>query len=269
VNDIAVGLHTVVLSGLAANCGLATGRLRGATVAGGHTADAIFTVNCYAMGPSASQSSVQVDPASITIGFPSMTHLPLSIITVTVLDAGGTPLEGIEVTLNATGSGNTISPRSIWPWTTDDRGVARFAFSSTLPEAKTITALANGVTLEDTPVITVVKSRSFVGASSAVPEPSMSGETIVVTVSVGGELGMTPTGGTVDVYSNLEPDAGCNAAPVSSEGTATCEMTLSIVSTHLLHAAYSGDSQFEPSSSTQDLEHVVIAPEGAIGRTSR
>jgi hypothetical protein len=39
-------------------------------------------------------------------------------------------------------------------------------------------------------------------------------------------------------------------------------MSLSIVSTHMLTATYSGDSQFEGSSSTE-VEHVVIAPEGA------
>jgi Bacterial Ig-like domain (group 1)/Bacterial Ig-like domain (group 3) len=261
VNDIGVGDHTVVLSGVAPNCGLASGRLRGAPVAGGYTTDAIFTVTCYALGPSPAQSTVQVDPASITIGFPGQIHLSMSIITVTVLDASGTPLQGIEVTLNATGSGNTIYP---WPafdaGTTDAKGMAKFALSSTVPEAKTITASANGVELEQTALVTVVKSRSFIGVARADPEPSVSGETVVVTVGVGGERGMWPTGGTVAVYSNLEPDAGCDAAPVNSEGVATCEMSLSIVSTHLLHATYSGDSQFEPSSSTQDLEHVVIAP---------
>jgi hypothetical protein len=118
-------------------------------------------------------------------------------------------------------------------------------------------------------VITVVKSRSFIGTTNIVPEPSTSGETFVVTVVVGGERGMRPTGGMVAVSSNLEPDAGCDAAPVSSEGVATCELSLSIVSTHLLHATYSGDSQFEGSSSTQDVEHVVIAPEGAIRRAAR
>jgi hypothetical protein len=75
------------------------------------------------------------------------------------------------------------------------------------------------------------------------------------------------------VSSTLEPDAGCDAAPISAAGesysTAICEMSLSIVSTHMLTATYSGDSQFEGSSSTGALEHVVIGPEGARRAISR
>jgi hypothetical protein len=132
-----------------------------------------------------------------------------------------------------------------------------------MPEPKTITAVANGVALDDSPVITVIKSQTFVGMRSFDPEPSTAGETVVVTVVIGGERGMRPEGGTVSVSSNLEPGAGCDAAPVSPAGEsfseATCEMTFNVVSTHMLTATYSGDSQFEGNTSTA-VEHVVIAP---------
>ena len=270
VSDVALGSHTVTLSGLAANCGIPSGWFRAVTVIAGDTADAVFPITCYEMGPSASLSTVQVDPASIPVGFPGMIFLPMSTITVTVVDANGTPLRGLAVTLNATGTGNTVRP---WPsaldsWMTNASGVATFALSSTMPEPKTITATVNGVmNLDDTPVITVVKARSDVFIGSVDPEPSTAGEPFLVHVTVTGERGSRPTGGTVSVSSNLEPDAGCEAAPVSPAGesfsTATCEMSLSIVSTHMLTATYSGDSQFEGSTGTA-LEHVVIAPEGAI-----
>jgi len=209
------------------------------------------------MGPSPSESQVQVDPATISIA-------TTSIITVTVMDASGTLLRGLAVALNATGSGNTIGP---WPSVesgiTNASGVATFSFGSTVPEAKTITATANGISLDAAPVITVVKALSVLGIVNIVPAPSAAGETFVVSVSIGGERGSRPTGGTIAVSSNLEPDAGCDAAPVSPTGetysTATCEMTLSIVSTHMLTATYSGDSQFEGSSGLA-VEHVVIAP---------
>ena len=272
VNDVAVGPHTVVLSGVASNCGLQFGTSKAVTVIAGDTADAVFTVTCYSMGPSPSQSTVSVDPANITVGFPGQIFLPASTITVTVVDADLTPLRGITVTLSATGSGNTVGP---WPafdsGITNASGVATFSFSSTVPEAKTITVAANGVILEHTPIITVVKSRSFVGIGNIVPEPSTAGETFQLTVGVGGERGSRPTGGTVSVSSDLEPDAGCNAVPVVYDvytTTATCEMSLSMVSTHMLTATYSGDSQFEGSSSTA-VEHVVIAPEGALRSASR
>ena len=265
LDDVAPGAHTVVLSGVAANCGLTGGRSKEVTVVAEQAVDAVFTVTCYAMGPSASQSTVQVDPASITIGSFDMIGVARSTITVTVVDAGGTPLPGMEVTVNATGSGNTIHA---WPSaesaTTNADGVATFALSSTMPEPKTITVQANGVTLDDSPVITVVKSQTLVSIQSIDPEPSTAGETVLVTVAISGERGMRPGGGTVLLSSNLESDAGCDAAPVSPgdevfPSTATCEMTLSVVSTHMLTAIYSGDSQFEGSTSAA-VEHVVIAP---------
>jgi hypothetical protein len=264
LDDVAPGDHSVALSGLASNCGLTGIRSRGVTVRAGETADAVFTVTCHAMGPSASQSTIQVDPASITIGFPGMIFLPMSMITVTVLDGDGTPLPGMEVTVTASGTGNDIGPSpSFDSKITNASGMATFALSSTMPEVKTVTAVANGVPLAATPVITVVKSQTFVGMRSFDPEPSMAGETVVVTAVVSGVLGMRPEGGTVSVRSNLEPEAGCDAVPVSPAGStyseATCEMTLNVVSTHILTATYSGDIQFEPNTSTA-VEHVVIAP---------
>ena len=265
VNNLALGLHTVVISGVASNCGIPRGWLEEPMLTAGDTADALFPVTCHEMGPSLSESTVQVDPASIPVGFPGMIFLPSSTITVTVVDPSGTPLPGFAVTLGASGSGNTISE---WPGrdsgTTDARGMATFSFSSTIPEPKIITATVNDVaSLENTQLITVVKAISFVGIIAADPEPSAAGETFVVTVSLGGEHGSRPTGGTVTVSSNLEPEAGCDAGPVIPAGetysTASCEMSLTIVSTHMLTATYSGDSQFEGSTGTA-VEHVVIAP---------
>ena len=57
------------LFGVASNCGLTGIRSMAVTIRTGETADAVFTVICHAMGPSASQSTIHVDPASITIGF--------------------------------------------------------------------------------------------------------------------------------------------------------------------------------------------------------
>jgi Bacterial Ig-like domain (group 1) len=266
LNDIALGQHTVVFSGVASNCGIPNGWSKEVTVTGGDTANAVFPITCYAMGPSSSASHIQVDPATISI-------TTTSIISVTVVDPSGTPLSGFEVSLNAAGTANTILPfPSGDARITDTSGTARFSFSSTVPETKTITATVNDVlALEDARVITVTKGSSFIGIISAAPEPSTAGEPVVVTVALGGERGTYPAGGTVAVHSNLEPDAGCDAAPVMFDGhfsSAKCEMSLSIVSTHLLNATYSGDSQYEGSSGTP-VEHVVIAPEGAVGTASR
>ena len=79
---------------------------------------------------------------------------------------------------------------------------------------------------------------------------------------IAGERGTRPTGGTVAVSSNLEPDVGCDAAPLTpdvNESFATCEMSLTTVGTHTLKATYSGDAEFEGNTTTP-VEHVVIAP---------
>lgn len=87
--------------------------------------------------PDASQSTVTVNPASVAIG-------ATSTITVTVRDAGGNPLGGRSVTVDASGTNNTITGS---PATTGADGVATFGFSSTTAESKTVTASSDGVTL--------------------------------------------------------------------------------------------------------------------------
>ena len=256
LDGVALGLHTAVISGPSPNCGIASGWSKEVTVTGGDTAQAVFPVTCYAMGPSPTESNLSADPVSISIS-------QASTITVQVVDASDAPMPGFQVMLSATGTGNTIMP---WPsaesGTTDASGVATFQFGSSVPETKTITAAVNGVALEQTQTVTVGKAASFIGIIAAVPDPSTSGETFEVTVVVAGERGTRPTGGTVSVSSDLEPDAGCDAVPLTAdnlESFATCEMSLTVVSTHKLSATYSGDSQFEGSAGGP-VDHVVIAP---------
>jgi hypothetical protein len=95
--------------------------------------------------PDGAQSSVSVDPATVTVG-------ASSTITVTVRDASGTPLAGRSVTVDATGSGNTITGN---PGTTGADGVATFTISSTTAEQKTITATSETVALGTPQTLTV------------------------------------------------------------------------------------------------------------------
>jgi adhesin/invasin len=96
------------------------------------------------------QSAVAVDPSTIAPG-------ATSTITVTVRDAGGSPLGGRSVTVTATGSENTINdvPGSTGTGTTGSDGVATFVFSSTTSETKTISATSGGVGLGLPQTITV------------------------------------------------------------------------------------------------------------------
>jgi hypothetical protein len=87
--------------------------------------------------PDGSQSSVSLNPGTVLVG-------GTSTITVTVRDATGAVLAGRTVTVDASGSDNTITGS---PGTTGPDGVATFTISSGTAEQKTITATSDGVTL--------------------------------------------------------------------------------------------------------------------------
>jgi hypothetical protein len=244
VADISTGTHTVVLSGVAENCTV-DDPSKNVSVTAGETSEVAFAVTCRAAGPSASRSTMLADPKSILTG-------ESSTITVTVRDANGEPVADVPVTLESSGTGNTINPETA---TSNANGRVTFTFTSAVAEKKTITAVAGGVTLADTEVITVLAHGSTTAITRIAPEPSSSGQVIRVTVSVTGAGGGTPTG-TVAIFSILET-GGCDAAPISATGIATCEFELSEPGTHTINAVYTGDDQF--AESFDSAQHEVTA----------
>jgi hypothetical protein len=246
VNQVAPGSHTVVLSEVADNCNVVGGASKTVTMAAGQTAEVAFAIECSAT-PSASRSNMLAEPKDI----PAVSGR--STIHVIVRDAGGAFLEGVPVTLSATGEGNTITPESA---ITDPSGVAIFTFSSEVSGDKIISATAGGVTLQDTEAITVFQWDSDTRITGIEPETSSSGETFTVTVSVTSENG-TPTG-TVAVFSLQEANSGCDAAPIN-DGIAVCEFALDDPGFHSIRAVYSGDAQFHSSSDPDGEQHEVTA----------
>jgi len=87
--------------------------------------------------PDAALSTVTVNPASVALGVSST-------ITVTVRDRGGNPVASRGVSVDVSGTNNTITGS---PATTGPDGVATVGFSSTTAESKTVTATSDGVTL--------------------------------------------------------------------------------------------------------------------------
>ncbi|MFL5447671.1 MAG: Ig-like domain repeat protein [Gemmatimonadales bacterium] len=255
VNNVATGSHTVALSDVASNCTVNGGSTRTVTVAGGQTAEAAFAIDCSAPRPSASRSTVLANPGSILVATGSST------ITVTVKDAGGGPLSSIPVSISATGDGNTITPVSP---TTNQEGKATFTFSSTVAGKKTITAIAGGLTLTDTEVITVIMQGSVTDITIA-PEPSTPAESFTATVRVSSQGAGIPTG-TVNVFS-FDLTGGCDNVALNGQGVATCTFPASPAGTYTIQAAYSGDDQFEESSDSKD--HVVVAPAALNQRAAR
>lgn len=103
--------------------------------------------------PSPGRSSVTASPERIEA------VSGLSIITVTVRDARGEPLEGATVVLAADGVGNILTQPSA---PTDEAGVAQGTLQGILPGTRVVSATVNGeVELEETAEVTVV----------ATPEP--------------------------------------------------------------------------------------------------
>lgn len=122
-----------------------------ATVAGaGITGNPVtFTAVGTAGAVSAAQSLVSASPGTIAASSGGTT----STITVTVRDANGNPIQGASVTLASTGTSNTITQPG---GTTNTAGQVTGAISSTLAQAKTISATVNGsIAITQTASVTV------------------------------------------------------------------------------------------------------------------
>src|SRR2546426_6883857 len=134
--------------------GVATGTLS-STVTGSKTVSATAngtgitqtaSVTVGAGPVSAAQSTVAASPTSIVVGSGTST------ITVTAKDANGNRISGATVVLAATGSGNMLTQPS---GTTNTSGVATGTLSSSVAEAKTVSATINGTAVTQTAAVTV------------------------------------------------------------------------------------------------------------------
>jgi PKD repeat protein len=167
------------------------------------------------------------------------------MITVRVRDGNGTAVSGVSVSVSSSGNGNVIDPVSA---PSDDNGVATFTFSSTVgDEVKTITAVAGGVTLDQQPTITVNKAESRTRITGHDPNPSTSGQSVHVAVTVtSSQGGGTPTGN-VRILSDKEPSSVSCTATLDASGQGSCDITLTAVGNHRLIALYDGDPRFDVS----------------------
>jgi len=172
-------------------------------------------------GASASLSTVTAIPASVVAG-------ATSTVTVTVKDANGDPLSGATVELAVSGSGNTVTqPTGL----TDDAGVATGTVSSTVAEAKTVSAKANGTAITQTAALTVTSGavaadQSTIAAAPSTIAPGGGSATITVTARdafgnpISGAavvLGATGAGGVLT--QPTQPTDGNGVATGSLSGT--------------------------------------------------
>jgi hypothetical protein len=168
-------------------------------------------------------------------------------VTVVVRDAAGNPLEGVTVTVTASGANNTITPASA---TTKPKGDAGFNFSSTEAGNKTLTVVAGGVTLAAQPTVTVTPATTTTRITEDTPDPSAPGAPVTVSFEVRSDAG-APTG-TVTV-------AGGGATCTGSAPTGSCQLILTAEGPVTLAATYAGGGNF--ASSSGEAPHQVATPQ--------
>ena len=214
----------------------------------GSTDDEEHTVRAPAPAvPSATTSTVAAAQASIPLGGSTQ-------VIVTVRDAGSAPLQGVSVTLSASGSGNDITPASA---ATDGRGVATFTFRGTTAGARVLTAVAGGITIAQQASVTVGQAETSTQITSDEPDPSAPGAAVSVAVTVRSPAGI-PTGSFTVTASDGAETCSATLAATGSVAEGSCTLTLTGSGDRTLTAAYPGDANFASSSDAKS--HTVAAP---------
>src|SRR6266542_956780 len=184
---------------------------------------------------SASQSTVSASPTSLAAGSGSST------ITVTVKDAGGNPISGVTVILSATGSGNTLSQPS---GTTNASGAATGILSSTVAEAKTLSATADGTALTQTAMVTVSAGSVSASASTLAAAPTfiaLESGTSTITVTAQDANGNPISGATVFLaVTGSDNTLTQPSGPTDASGVATGTLSSTGAETKTISATIDG-----------------------------
>ena len=156
-------------------------------VAGQDLNPVVFTATGVPGGVSAEQSTVTAAPASIN----ASTGSSASTITVTVRDGFGNPVPGVEVTLSATGAGNTlVQPTAV----TDANGVTTGKLSATAVGNRVVSATAGTTAIEQTATVTVVAGAPSAATSSATVPNGRAGEPTTIEILLKDAFGSPAAG---------------------------------------------------------------------------
>ena len=195
------------------------------------------SVTVTAGGISADQSTLAASPSTIVAGSDTST------IAVTVNDGNGNPISGATVVLAATGSGNTlVQPASV----TNASGIATGSLTSTVVEAKTVSATANGIALTQTASVTVTAGsvsadQSTLGVSPSSIQASNGSSTITVTAQ--DASGNPISGATVVLAATGSGNTLAQPASVTNaSGVATGTLSSSVAETKTVSATINGTS---------------------------
>src|SRR6266542_4431824 len=159
----------------------------------------------------------------------------------TSLTAGsGNPISGATVVLAATGSGNTLTQAS---GPTNASGVAAGTLSSTVAEAKTVSATANGTAITQTATVTVTSGSVSASQSTVAASPTSIavGGTATITVTAKDANGNPISGATVVLAATgsgntlTQPGGTTNAS-----GVATGTLSSTVAGTKTVSATANG-----------------------------
>jgi adhesin/invasin len=171
----------------------------------------VFTATGVPGGVSAERSTVTAAPASIS----ASNGASASTITVTVRDQFGNPVAGVEVTLSATGAGNTlVQPTAA----TSANGVTTGELSSTAVGSRVVSATAGGIGIAQTATVTVVPGAPLASNSSGSVPGGTSGAVTTMSIQLKDAFGNPVAGshGSIGV-AITGPNAGA-AVNITDQG---------------------------------------------------
>jgi hypothetical protein len=134
---------------------------------------------------------------------------------------------------------------------TAGEAVGTYTISATLSPAAVLT---NYNIVSNTAVFTITPAATVTTITSHVPHPSIRGQLVTVGFSVAPQFTGTPSGNVTVTASTGE---SCTAA-LNGGGAGTCTLLFNTGGIRDLAAAYSGDANFQPSTSAP-VSHIVTA----------
>jgi hypothetical protein len=195
--------------------------------------------------------------------------------TTTVASSADPSVFGQDVTLTATVSGGSGTPTGSVTFLSDDNvlgtaslsnGVASLTTSALAVGTDEITAIYNGDSnfsdSASTALAQVVGSNDTVTLSSSLTS-ALAGTPVTLTAAVSATTSGTPTGA-VDFW-QVDPETGMDlallgTATLDASGDATLTVSTLPAGSDAIEAAYLGDANFSPGSSSSVTETITAAP---------
>ncbi len=217
---------------------LVSAKLGGTAIASSGTATNVSSVAiACTLGPvSATVSTAVANPTTAAAD-----GATASTITVTAKDAQGRPLSGQTISLNVSGSGNTVST----PAPTGANGQTTATLTSTVAETKTITVTIGSTQINAQPTVTFTAQGVSGFNSTAVASPNtglvadgVSTSTITVTAKDGNNLPLS--GKTVVLSVSGSGNIFAQPAPTDVNGQATATLQSTVAETKTITVTVDG-----------------------------